>query len=261
MDWIKQVPALKQVMVLDTCAAGAAAAKLTERREVSAGQIRAIERLKDRTGFHVLMGCAADRVSYEASQFQQGLLTYALLEGMQRLSAKDAQGSVNVKALVDHAWERVPELAHDIGGIQQPVISSPQGAPFVIARLSAADRAGIKLPRARPQLLRTHLTNPAVDDDDLGLQARLRKRLTELSGPGAPRGQSAVYVDADDMHGAFRLAGRYSVRGHEIVVSLRLRRNGKDVEEVPPIKGMKGDLDQLVNAIAEAVTERIGRLE
>ena len=71
-EWTRQIPALKQVMVLDTCAAGAAAVKLTEKREISGDQIRAIERLKDRTGFHVLMGCAADRVSYEASQYVAG---------------------------------------------------------------------------------------------------------------------------------------------------------------------------------------------
>ena len=81
VDWIKQIPALKQVMLLDTCAAGAAAARLLEHRNLSGDQIRAMDRLKDRTGFHVLMGCSADRVSYEASQYSQGLLTYSLLNG------------------------------------------------------------------------------------------------------------------------------------------------------------------------------------
>src|SRR5205807_974988 len=80
-EWVKKIPALKQVMILDTCAAGAAARKLTEQRNVAADQVRAIERLKDRTGFHVLMGCAADKVSYEATQYEQGLLTHALLRG------------------------------------------------------------------------------------------------------------------------------------------------------------------------------------
>ena len=81
-EWFKKIPALKQVLILDTCAAGAAAKKLIEHRDVSADQIRAIDRLRDRTGFHVLMGCASDRVSYEASQYSQGLLTYSLLQGM-----------------------------------------------------------------------------------------------------------------------------------------------------------------------------------
>jgi uncharacterized caspase-like protein len=43
---------------------------------------RAIERAKDRAGLYVLMGSAPDAMSYEANQYNQGLLTYALLEGM-----------------------------------------------------------------------------------------------------------------------------------------------------------------------------------
>src|SRR5271165_5789144 len=65
-EWFKKIPALKQVLILDTCSAGAAANKLIEHRQISGDQIRAIDRLKDRTGFHVLMGCASDKVSYEA---------------------------------------------------------------------------------------------------------------------------------------------------------------------------------------------------
>ena len=94
-DWIKKIPALKQVMILDTCAAGAAAKKLTEQRQISGDQIRAIDRLKDRTGFHILMGCASDKVSFEATQYEQGLLTHALLKGM-RGAALDRQEFVDV---------------------------------------------------------------------------------------------------------------------------------------------------------------------
>src|SRR5262249_55609511 len=46
-EWVKQIPALKQVMVLDTCAAGAAAKRLGEKRDISGDQVRAIDRLKD----------------------------------------------------------------------------------------------------------------------------------------------------------------------------------------------------------------------
>src|SRR4029077_10242945 len=108
--WIKDIPALQQVMVLDTCAAGAAAVKLTAKRDISGDQGRAIERLKDRTGFHVLMGCSADRVSYEASQYAQGLLTYSLLEGMRGAALRRGE-YVDVSKLFQYAADRVPELA------------------------------------------------------------------------------------------------------------------------------------------------------
>ena len=36
----------------------------------------ALDRMKDRTGLYILAGCAADRVSYEATRYAQGLLTH-----------------------------------------------------------------------------------------------------------------------------------------------------------------------------------------
>ena len=45
------------------------------KRDVPGDQIPALDRLKDRTGFHILMDSAADAVGYEASQHGEGLLT------------------------------------------------------------------------------------------------------------------------------------------------------------------------------------------
>ena len=63
---------LKQVIVLDTCAAGAAfggTIQATGRRELSPDQVRAMSLLKDSTGSWILMGSAADAVSYEANRY------------------------------------------------------------------------------------------------------------------------------------------------------------------------------------------------
>ena len=81
--WFLAVSAQKQVLILDTCAAGAAAARLSSQaKDVQTDAIRAIDQMQDVTGFHVLMGSAADAVSYEATQYGQGLLTYSLLRGI-----------------------------------------------------------------------------------------------------------------------------------------------------------------------------------
>jgi WD40 repeat protein len=83
-ELIKQVPAAKKVLVLDTCHSGRLIAELAAEREISSSQ-RAFERMKDRTGMFILAGSAADAVSYEASPYGQGLLTYSLLMGMRGL--------------------------------------------------------------------------------------------------------------------------------------------------------------------------------
>jgi uncharacterized caspase-like protein len=122
----KQNPALKLVMILDTCASDKALEKLTEKRDVPSSQIRPLERVKDRTDLHILAGRAADAVSYEASRYAQGVLTYSLLLGMRGAKLRDGQ-FVDVVDLFGFTSDKVPELARDIGGIQRPVIVSPRG--------------------------------------------------------------------------------------------------------------------------------------
>ena len=60
-ELIKHIPAQKQVLFLDTCAAGTAVQRLTENGDVPTSQIRALERVKDRTGLHILAGCRRER--------------------------------------------------------------------------------------------------------------------------------------------------------------------------------------------------------
>jgi len=255
VEWIKQVPALKQAMVLDTCAAGAAVTKLTERHDVSGRQIRAIEKLKDRTGFHVLMGCAADRVSYEATKYQQGLLTYALLRGMTG-PGLDEKKQVQVDMLFRFAADLVPELARDVGGIQQPMLSSPQNEKIPVGKLTATD---IKLPQARPLILKPRLTNPAVGDDDLELVPKLRERLSDGAARGAGGKGGAVYVDADEMHDAVRPAGTYTVKGTDVTVNVVLRKNNETVADLPSIQGTTNDRDGLADRIARAIADWLSK--
>ena len=74
-----------------------------EQRNVPTDQIRA---LKDRTGVYKLMGSAADRVSDEATRFEQALMTCALLRGMKgAVLYEDAY--VDVGRLFNYVFEEV----------------------------------------------------------------------------------------------------------------------------------------------------------
>ncbi|MEM6930469.1 MAG: caspase family protein, partial [Myxococcota bacterium] len=119
-DALARVPARKRVVVLDTCAAGKLDQSLTLERTLSSDAIRAHVRARHRTGAWVLAGSAADQVSYEATRFGQGLLTYALLEGMQG-PALDEGSQLWVSRWFAHAEASVPQHARDIGGVQRPV--------------------------------------------------------------------------------------------------------------------------------------------
>jgi hypothetical protein len=254
-EWVKKVPALKQVLILDTCAAGAAAAKLTERGEVSGDQIRAIDRLKDRVGFHVLMGCAADRVSYETSRFGQGLLTYALLQGMKGAALRD-NDYVDVEKLFQYASDEVPKLAQNIGGIQQPRVVAPGGTRFDVGKLSEQEKAVIPLSQIRPLILRPHLLNANDFTDSLNLSTLLMRRLNDITA-ALPRGASPslAYVDSDEFPGAIKPTGGYAVDGNKVVVHLVLSEDGK-IRKLEPVNGSTAspaDIDRLVENLAQVL--------
>jgi len=264
VEWIKQIPALKQVMILDTCAAGAALTKLTESRNPSGEQIRALDRLKDRTGFHVLMGSAADKVSYEASQFGQGLLTYALLEGMKGAALRQDE-FIDVNELFKHAVERVPQLARSIGlySIQQPIPATPRGgASFDIGQMKREDKEAVSLAVAAPLILRPRLLNPDEGFDNLELESAVRRKLDEQSWGTTQRGQPStaviVYVDADELPAGLRPSGTYRVTGDRVTVTINLIRNRQRVISFD-VEGAKSDPAGLAAEIVRRITQSANR--
>ena len=129
---------------------------------------------------HILAGCAADRASYEASRYGQGLLTYSLLLGMRGAALREDQ-FVDVEPLFSFATNRVPELAKYIGGIQQPVVASPGGQSFDIGQLTAEDKALIPLQAVRPLVLRSNFQDDKRLRDHLELGRRVNEQLRASS--------------------------------------------------------------------------------
>jgi hypothetical protein len=261
VDWIKRSKALKQVMVLDTCAAGAIQDELLSARGVPGDQIRAIERLQSRTGFHVLMGSAADRLSYEATQFGRGLLTYALLQGLYGAALRDGE-YIDVSRWFQYAVDEVPALARQLGGVQQPLVAAPRGSSFDLGRLTAEDRAAIPLPSARPLVLRPVFLDPERGFDHLELMSAVRERLLDASVPsarGADAVRTAVYVDADELPGAVRLSGTYALRGDAVTVTVNLIRDARRVGGYE-VAGTRAGRDALASAVAEQAQRALAAL-
>jgi len=265
-NWLgaKNMP-LKEVLILDTCAAGAAneeLLKLVEKRDVPPDQRRAVEFLKDATGTIILMGSAADKVSYEASKYGQGLLTYALLEGMKGRSIEDGS-RLNVSHWFQNASEDVTQLAQSIGGVQKPVIAAPSGTGFPVALLDSADQARIPLAAIKPELL--HLTcRDDHDHDPLGLGVVVREQLREISHPAA-RGQETepkiVYFDDMNDGPADSLTPKiiYSVSGSMVTLTLRIDQADNTIKE-DHLSLSITDKNALATAVAAKLVEMAGQV-
>ncbi len=264
-DWIRDIPALKQVMILDTCHAGRLVEDLSSARDIPANQTRALERLKDRTGMFVLAGAAADAVSYETSKYAQGLLTYSLLLGMESSPDDD----IDVSQWFNYAVDKVSELARGIGGIQKPVMNNPaplaragsatvagkSAGSFPVGQLGREARGLIKenMKTAVPFVVRASLQDELQYLDRLGLEEALNGALREESAADGPR---LSFVDRGSLTGAYRLIGRYRVDGEKLVVSAGIFCDDKLEQELKQLvtpKETAGAAAELVKRLLAAI--------
>jgi WD40 repeat protein len=252
-ELLKKIPAQKQVLILDTCASGAAIKNLTEKRDVPGSQVRALERVKDRTGLHILAGCASDAVSYEATRYGQGVLTYSLLLGMRGAKLREGE-YVDVMDLFSFASDKVPELARDIGGVQRPVIASPRGSSFDIGRVTGEDQEKIPLQKVRPLVVQASFQEEARVRDNLGLGKRVNDRLRAASSSG--RGAALVYVEAAEFPGAVEVRGRYKLAENKVTMSVTLFLGEKDLAAFQ-VEGDKDKLDDLAGRLVAEIEKRL----
>jgi len=263
IEWIKQIPANKRVIVLDTCAAGAAESQFRtmDPREPSGDTIRAIERARQRTGSFMLMGAAADARAYETSQFGQGNLTHALLKGMKGPALRDDE-FINVDKLFQYARDEVEELAKTTGRNQRPAIFARKDN-FEIGQLKTEDKEKIFLATPKPIVLRPFFYEVTAGVDSLGLMKAMRAQLRdETYGP--LKGEAAfVFFDDEEFKGGFVPAGNYSVDGNDVTVTLRMRRDGQEMPNVQitgSINDVAGLAAQIVSEIKLLVSGRKARL-
>jgi hypothetical protein len=252
---IMAIPAQRQVMILDTCHSGKLIENLSKPREPDTSEVIALERIRDHTGFHVLAGSAADRASYEASHYNQGVLTYSLLRGMRGEALKDGR-FVDVNTLFDFAVNNVPRLAGDVQGIQKPETYSDKGSTFPFGEITAADQPLIPLAKTRPLVLRAYF-HDAGEQDPLDLSDKLNDRFHEITY--GQRDPALEFVDANQLTGAYRVAGSYQIEGEKVTGTVRMALQLPEAGKIEPfaVSGDKTKIAELVTEIAAGVQKRL----
>ncbi|PTM12965.1 MAG: hypothetical protein DA408_08355 [Bacteroidetes bacterium] len=252
--WLNTIPALKQVMIIDACNSGRIVEDLANSsKDLSSTQIRALDRMKDRTGMFILTGSAADKLSYEATQYGQGLLTYSLLQGMSGLALQEDK-RVDVMTLFQHARDEVPDLAEGIRGVQTPVLAFPvNGSSFDIGIVDANVR--IPIAQVKPVFIRNVFLEEELFDDILGLADVLENHFREITAKGAQA--EIIFVDLKAYANAYSIKGLYRVAGEKVILRGRLFKDGQPVGEPFELKGQKDNLPALVEAIVDKVSDRL----
>jgi uncharacterized caspase-like protein len=114
------------LLLIDACHAGTLGDNLiaSGAKNPIKGIERALEDLKERQeGLYVLSSSLGEQVSYEDRQYENGLFTEALLEGLAGKANTEDVGEkvIYFHELASYVEKRVPELAKKIGKVQKPI--------------------------------------------------------------------------------------------------------------------------------------------
>jgi WD40 repeat protein len=255
---LSKIAASKQVVILDTCHSGAFASQINKERSVSGDYRRAWQAIRDATGTWMLAGSAADQKSFESSTVGHGVLTYSLLEAIDRATGQGLRQTesgelfVDVERWLDYAAARVESLKNEVGvpGIQRPQVSRSAGQSFDLGVMRPDQRGFIGLKQPRPILL--------VGEFDQDREDPLRMELA-LTDSLKNDEAVAVWTDVTSHPGAFRLIGTYSQENGVIKVTVYLQRFG-EARDRKTVAKFDIEGNSLTEVVAKIKTESLKQI-
>lgn len=230
LKWIKDIPISKQVFVVDACHAGSFSTELITSRDYNEEGMkkRALERMRAKTGMFMLSGASADKVSYESSYLEHGLLTYALLDYLKR-GELDEGRFVDVQDFFIHAVEAVPELASSMRGEQQPEYRIPVGSEsFYIGELAAEEREEIDLSIQKNLLSAIYLEDSDSWADHLNLSEQVKNAFILTA---ENKELSIKYSKGAKGENTFIIRGKYELNKTSINIKLHIISNNEVLEK------------------------------
>lgn len=225
---MKRIAAKRQVLILDTCAAGKfLESEKNKTKDIEPDIKRAWDRMKDSAGLWILAGSAANAVSYESSRYGQGVLTYSILYLLKNkwyeVLRKDEQSNtpefIDVSQLFNFTIETVPGFADEIGGIQRPILFLPSDAKsFDIGRFKVEDHQNIPLPNKKRIFTRSNFQLTNEPDDLVGISDEINLALRKENSLGTK--SNYLFWDYERHPSTFRISGRYEIINNSIKLSL-----------------------------------------
>ncbi|OHX65648.1 caspase family protein [Flammeovirga pacifica] len=211
LDWMKKMPVTRQVFIMDACNAGQFAETILAVRNVDeeSVRLRALERVRSRSGMYLLAGASADKVSYESTLYGQGLLTYSILDYFKTGNLRKGE-FVDVQLLFGNAVDEVPRLAERFGAFQQPEMRIPNGGDsFDIGRVTDQLKNNIDLNNNIPRIRATQFEEESTWIDELEFADKIDKQLLIRSESKNNRYNPFIFSPYIKGENVFQIKGKY----------------------------------------------------
>ncbi len=126
--YLKNIKALKQLIVMDACQSGGSIELLASR---GAAEEKAIAQLSRSAGIHVMASAGSEQFATEFAELGHGLFTYVLIRGLQgEADGAPKDGKVTIYELKSYLDDQVPELTQKLKGSPQYPYTFSRGQDF-----------------------------------------------------------------------------------------------------------------------------------
>lgn len=130
-DKLKNIRALKQLIIMDACQSGGSVELLATR---GASEEKAIAQLSRSAGIHVMASAGSDQFATEFAELGHGLFTYLLLKALQGdADGAPKDGKVTIYELKSYLDDQVPEMTRKMKGKPQYPYTFSRGQDFPVA--------------------------------------------------------------------------------------------------------------------------------
>lgn len=129
-DKLKNIRALKQLIVMDACQSGGSVELLATR---GAAEEKAIAQLSRSAGIHVMASAGSEQFATEFAELGHGLFTYLLIKALQGdADGAPKDGKVTIYELKSYLDDQVPEMTQKMKGKPQYPYTFSRGQDFPV---------------------------------------------------------------------------------------------------------------------------------
>jgi WD40 repeat protein/uncharacterized caspase-like protein len=244
-SWVnpKNIKAQQRILIFDACNSGQAInnfivngatdpGNTTTSAELESKQVKAIEKLYERSNFFILSASASDQSAYEYEALANGLLTYSLLNSIKINGAIfNRENLIDVDRWFSASNEYLTELVKQFNLQQQPQQLGNNTNTFGIGKVDQDVKNMVKLPSIKPVFGKSNFINTAIQHDDLNMEEGVYNEFNNRSSSSAGT-QSLISFDKGFKgKDVFFLTCNYKIANDIINVDVILFKEGKKVKD------------------------------